>query len=86
MIIASAIKFYLKDNIYPIVMTGMEHCDIYEQMYNLGINYEGETDIQGFWTDDQQFLNRIDAKIYALKIGQLIEDTGRAELYSEDLW
>lgn len=86
MIIFSAIKFYIKGETTPIIMTGKRHSDIFERMHAYGMNYDRGTYIQGFWTNEQQFLNRVEAKAYALKNGQLEKDTGYAELYSEDLW
>lgn len=50
----------------------------------IGIN---GPDIQGFLDSNGHFVNRTDALLIALKVGQVLDpaQTGR-ELYSEDLW
>lgn len=49
MIICSAIKFHLVSNpIYPVIMTGLRHSDILEQMFNLRLIYNKIGAIQRF--------------------------------------
>lgn len=88
MIIASAIKFYIReDSEYPIIWTGHRHSDIFEDMYYHGIQYVKPTAIQGFITDDNRFLDRFEAREHAISCGQLYpEETPFDALYSEDLW
>lgn len=85
MIIASAIKFYSKNSEYPIIMTGHRHPNIFNKMAEMGIQYNKDTCVQGFMTDDFHFLNRYEAKKYAIECGQIME-TKYDELFSEDLW
>lgn len=89
MITLSAIKFCDKDNNMYIFL-GKRHADILKEMYNSNIDYIKESMVQGFWCQDsvsltEFFLDRYEAKKYAIKCGQ-IEDSEYAELYSEDLW
>lgn len=70
----------------PTIMCGERHADIFERMFKMSIQYVKEDCIQGFWTNWNRFLTRYAAKKLALENGQLKEDTGMAELYSEDLW
>lgn len=41
---------------------------------------------QGFVTSDGNFLNRIEAAEFALRIGQIQKLSWPPNLYSEDLW
>lgn len=86
MIICSAIKFHLVSNpIYPVIMTGLRHSDILEQMFNLRLVYNKIGAVQGFLTDEYQFLDRYKAKEHAISCGQ-IKTSEYEELYSEDIW
>lgn len=91
-LVASAIKFYIVDDDeqdeYPTIMTDCRHADIFHKMWALQINYDKETHVQGFWTSENRFVDRYEAKKIAVAANQLIvpeEDTG-AELFSEDVW
>lgn len=90
MIVASAIRFFYISDIqykYPQIWTGHRHPDILEKMFGMRVLYDKTTAVQGFLTDDNRFLNRYEAKEYAIKCGQLTpEEIKYAELYSEDLW
>lgn len=90
MIIASAIRFFFISDIdheYPQIWTGCRHPDILEKMFGKRVLYDTATAVQGFLTDDNRFLNRYEAKEYAIKCGQLTsEEIEYIELYSEDLW
>lgn len=85
MIIAAAIKI-IKDDKECILMA-KRHCNCYEQLFVLDAKRPYK-DIQGFMTNDFVFLNRTEAKKYAKKYNQIInEEFNRSnELYSEDLW
>lgn len=84
-IIASAIKFYLKDNPeYFVIFTGRRHGDCFSMMKTLGIKNEKATQEQGFMTDTNQFLNRNDAGSLAYINGQTKELC--RPLTSEALW
>ena len=97
-IIASAIKFKPKGSDYFQIMCGKRHCNVLEMMYKLGIEYEKKTAVQGFLTDEDQFLDRYDAARMAYYSGQLSSETEvwkkiassdeiyAIALYSEDLW
>ena len=88
MIVASAIKFYIRDdNRYPIIWTGHRHSEILKDMFYSGIHYVKPTAIQGFITDDNRFLDRYEAREHAIDCGQLYpEEVPFSALYSEDLW
>lgn len=85
MIVASALKFYLEDQDYPMIITGLRHADCYEKLHDMKIDYERESVEEGFFSENNQFLDRIKAKKLALHWGQ-VEDDGYAALYSEDIW
>lgn len=90
MIIASAIKFFYKEDTehrFPQIWTGLRHADIFERMFKMGVEYDKESHIQGFVTDDNRFLNRYEARHEAVECRQVdpLFFTAGA-LYSEDLW
>ena len=98
-IVSAAIKFKPKGFDYFQIMCGKRHCDVLEIMHLLKINYERSTAIQGFLTDEDQFVDRYDAARMAFFSGQLPKDTelwqkmakdnrlqNAYPLYSEDLW
>lgn len=85
MIKYSAILFFDENN-YPVIITGLRHADILEKMFKYKIKYNKDKSIQGFITDENQFLDRYEAKKEAKKYNQIIEETKLAELFSEDIW
>ena len=85
MIVASALKFYLKDQDYPMIITSLRHVDCYEKLHEMKIDYKRESVEEGFFSENNQFLDRIKAKRHALHWGQ-VEDDDCAALYSEDIW
>lgn len=82
MIIAAAIRVCKNDE-YFVVM-GMRHHNCLEIMYLAGLR-RPYTEEQGFMTEKFEFMNRYEAKEYAVSCGQ-IKETSSARLYSEDLW
>lgn len=88
MIIAAAIKV-IKDNEECIFM-GKRHGNCIEQFAFCNFRMPLFESVQGFMTDDFRFLDRVEAKKYAIECGQLIagseEFPTSTELYSEDLW
>lgn len=82
----AAILFVIDCPYTVIPMVGVRHADIFERAFRQGIKYNKEKTIQGFWTNKDNFLDRYEAKKLAMSNGQLSEDTGLAELFSEDLW
>lgn len=89
-IIKAAILFptvYISGMMVPqIILTGIRHCDCFEAAHKLGLRYNKDEAVQGFWTDQNRFLNRYDAMDLALATGQLSAPTNLRELFSEDLW
>jgi hypothetical protein len=97
-LVAAAIKFKPKGCEYFQIMCGKRHCKVLEMMYKLGIEYEKKSVVQGFLTDDDQFVDRYDAARMAYHSGQLKSDTELWQkmkqtdeiyaypLFSEDLW
>jgi len=87
-IVKAAVKFYDLDNNYaPVIIEARRHCDAYE-LAKLAINYDRDNTVEGFITDTDEFVNRIEAKKIAVEANQLIvpiEETYN-ELYSEDVW
>ena len=88
-IVKAAVKFYDLDNDYaPIIIEARRHCDAYELAAKLTMNYDRNNVVEGFVTDTDEFVNRIEAKKIAVDANQLIvpiEETYN-ELYSEDVW
>ena len=84
-IVAAAILFKLTDN-EICLMTDRRHSDIFRKAYQLHLEYKASA--QGFLTNDNQFVDRYEAKKIAVAADQLIvpEEDTYAELYSEDLW
>lgn len=80
--------FFPESNKYDtVILMAERHADCFERASRMFPNRYIPADCkQGFWTDHNRFLDRYDAKKLALESGQLKEDTGYAELYSEDLW
>lgn len=68
-----------------MIVTGLRHADCYEKLHDMKIDYKRENVKEGFFTENNQFLDRIKAKKYALHWGQ-VEDDGWPALYSEDIW
>ena len=89
MIVRSAIKFYLASDYKhenPIVMTGLRHADIFEQMFKMHIIYDKPSAVQGFMTDDDKFIDRYEAVYVARAANQVSIDFNETQLYSEDIW
>ena len=96
MIQASAIKFHINATNSDVILCGLRHSDIFEQLMYLGFkpNDGYKVITQGFITDKGEFLNRVEAFIHARKCRQITFATlqsrtlrdGDAELFSEDLW
>lgn len=85
---------YMPKNIDKgIVVEGHRHADIIRTMVNLigkrtctnGEDCTGEFE-QGFVTNTNRFVNRVEAMKIAREANQLIEETTFSELYSEDLY
>lgn len=98
-IVSAAIKFKPKGFDHFQIMCGERHSDVLEIMHLLKINYERSTAVQGFLTDEDQFVDRYDAARMAFFSGQLPKNTelwqkmasdkrlqNAYPLYSEDLW
>jgi hypothetical protein len=85
---------YRPSNIdHGIVVEGHRHADIIRTVLNLtgkrsvsnAPDGVGKT-VQGFVTNDNIFVDRVEAMKIARAAGQLIAETGFNELYSEDLY
>ena len=92
-VVSAAIKFYIKGDTYPTIMSGNRHCDVFEKMYNMRIDYDKQTTVQGFLTDDTTFVDRYEAFKIARAANQLLPEAKEkykgkriAQLFSEDVW
>lgn len=87
-IVAAAIKFYPKDSEYPQIVCGKRHCDCFEWMFKHKVEYDKESHVQGFLTNQYQFVDRYEAMYMAMDYGQLEYDENKEgkPLFSEDLW
>ena len=87
MITRAAVKLFDYKQNKEIIIPCHRHCDAFYILKAFG--YAAGTDYkelaQGFLTDEDRFLNRIEAKKHAQVCGQLTE-TEYEELYSEDVW
>lgn len=84
-VVAAAIKLSPD---YPLIFTAKRHVNIYEMLRDWNIHYDKNECVEGFLTDTDQFVDRIEAKKIAVAANQLIvplEETYPA-LYSEDVW
>lgn len=96
MIQASAIKFHVDATDSDVILCGLRHNDIFEQLKLLDFkpNNGYKLITQGFITDKGEFLNRAEAMVHARKCNQIsrvklqsrILRDGACELFSEDLW
>ena len=92
-VVFAAIKFYAKRDTYPTIMCDKRHCNILEKMYNMHIEYDKQTVIQGFLTDNDTFVDRYEAFEIACAAGQLLPEAKEeykdkiiTQLFSEDVW
>lgn len=85
---------YMPTNIDKgVVVEGHRHADIIRTVLNLlgkrtvqfGDNSVGETQ-QGFVTNTNRFVNRVEAMKIAREANQLIAESTFSDLYSEDLY
>ncbi len=86
-LVAAAIKFYPKDSDYPQIVCGKRHCDCLQWMYGHGVEYDRNTQEQGFLTENNQFIDRYSAMYYARE--QLLDPEKYRPgfpLFSEDVW
>jgi hypothetical protein len=84
---SSAIKFWTEENPdYPVIICGKRHADIYERMFYMREKYIRETLVEGFMTNELQFVDRYDATGIAMDAGQIPFDFQNTLLYSEDVW
>ena len=92
-LVSAAIKFYIKGDTYPTIMCGKRHCNVIEKMYNMHIEYDKQTAIQGFLADNDTFVDRYEAFEIACTAGQLLPEAKEeykdkiiTQLFSEDVW
>ena len=88
-IVAAAVRYTPVGSKYPHVVCAERHCDCYEWLFTRRVNYDHSTCIEGFFTEDNQFVDRCEAMIMALECGQVESKDGYMAgqpLYSEDLW
>ena len=88
-LVAAAIKFYPKDSKYPQIVCGKRHCDCFEWMFKHQVEYDKTTQVQGFLTEDNRFVDRYEAMDIAFEERQLLnlDDYKVAKpLFSEDVW
>ena len=92
-LVSAAIKFYIKGDTYPTIMCGKRHYNVLEKMYNLHIEYDKQTAIQGFLTDNDTFVDRYEAFEIACAAGQLLPEAKEeykdkiiTQLFSEGVW
>lgn len=92
-VVFAAIKFYIKGDIYPTIMCGNRHCDVFEKMHNMHIDYDRQSAEQGFLTNDATFVDRYEAFKIARAADQLLpkakeeyKDKVITQLFSEDVW
>ena len=63
------------------------HCHITKHVVvSLGLQAPIRQEEQGFFSDTDEFLNRIEARQHAVACDQLIASHGKYELFSEDVW
>ena len=88
-IICSAIKFKRSNDNTWCIYTGLRHSDCLYRMYLDHIEYEKGSEVQGFMTDKDRFVDRFEGLKIAKKSKQYHETneyTQLNSLYSEDVW
>ena len=90
MIISAACRAIINSN-EVVVIRCHRHCDFFETMKLLHINYNKNEVEQGFIAYDpktrkEEFVNRVDAWLHARECGQIKSNEAIGTLYSEDLW
>ena len=76
---------------YGLIILGYRHCNCLEHLSNL---YERKRmvaigSVQGFLTNNNRFVDRVEARIIAESCGQILDSKYTShgkELYSEDVW
>lgn len=99
MILCAAIKFHIEKTDKDVVLPCWRHAEAYKILEALGFGAkDGYREIaQGFITTENEFLDRSEAYIHAVRWGQLSQttlwykedhDSGfyKIELFSEDLY
>ena len=97
MILAAAIKYYIEETKKEVVLCGVRHGYIFDQLEDLGFGpKDGYTEIaQGFIDHNNNFLTREEAYEHAKMCGQLCakiiyereeKNIFGKKLISEDLW
>lgn len=84
-IVSSAIKF--KETPYSQywhIICGKRHCNCFETMFKHQFSHDRNSEIQGFLTDTNQFVDRYEAAEIAYEAKQISEPL--SILYSEDVW
>ena len=88
-VMIAALKVDFTDSDDTIVMTGIRHADIWEDIHiRFPFPQRNFVVTEGFLTNTNHFVNRIEAKRIAVAAQQLIvpEAETFAELYSEDIY
>jgi len=91
MIVRAAVQLHIYDTGRDILLPVHRHCDARVIMAQFGYYRESDyrRDMEGFLTDKDVFLDRVQAAEHAYECGQLVEsaEEPRIEvLFSEDLW
>lgn len=90
MILMSAIRFYIDKTDEEVILCGLRHSNIFDQLKSLGFKARsGYEEIeQGFLNDSGEFLTRTQALEEAKRCGQIDEENliHKNQLFSEDLW
>ena len=81
----SAIKFKFNNSDSWGIITGSRHSDIFEIMFKHGVQYDRDSAVQGFITQEDRFVDRYEAALIAFDALQ-ITDPSITQLYSEDIW
>ena len=62
------------------------HHNVIHLLASKGLPGRVKPDDQGFYTDTGEYLDREQAREYALRIGQITKAAHSRDLFSEDLW
>jgi hypothetical protein len=91
MIVCAALKVQVDGLDHTTIIPCIRHCNGFKILEDLGYAPKTKYKVleQGFLTQDNIFMNRREAWLYACDIGQLpatLLRYGSGELYSEDLY
>ena len=90
MVCRAAVKilFFDANSIKEIAIPCHRHCDAFQILHDFGFqkHIDFKEVAQGFLDEHDNFMDRYEAFVEAVRCGQIQTESQCRELYSEDLW